>query len=209
MKTVMQSHSTRLLLQEPRYSQIGLCWIIGTGKDWKPFVQNRVNEIRRLVPVEGWSHCSGKSNPADIPSRELSSAELPISELWKHGPSWLHDDFDAPVLPLEIPEACAKELKSSDSCCLIASTDSPVHLSTIVDSGRYSSIEFLKFISLLKGNDKPGQLTHSDLAQAQKLWISNCQMALTNDKNYGSHNLTCTWMSMVSGDVRVDYRTQS
>ena len=68
MKTVMRSLSTRLLLQEPRCftdSQIVLCWIIGIGKDWKPFAQNRVNETRRLVPAEGWSHCSGKSNPAD------------------------------------------------------------------------------------------------------------------------------------------------
>ena len=55
MKTVMDSLKEQLTLQLPRCftdSQIGLYWITGTEKDWKPLVQNRVTEIRRLVPAE-------------------------------------------------------------------------------------------------------------------------------------------------------------
>jgi len=63
MKTITEALATRLPLQALRCftdSQISLCWIKGTDKDWKPFVQNRVNEIRRLVPEGYWDHCSGK-----------------------------------------------------------------------------------------------------------------------------------------------------
>lgn len=43
----------------------------------KQFVQNRVTEIRELVPVTtAWRHCPGELNPADIPSRRTSPHEL-------------------------------------------------------------------------------------------------------------------------------------
>lgn len=48
MNTVMESLSTKLTLQAPKCS--------GTEKDWKPFVQNCANEIRRLIPVDCWDH---------------------------------------------------------------------------------------------------------------------------------------------------------
>ena len=69
MSNVTESLATRLDLEEPRCftdSQVALFWIKGTGRDWKPFVQNRVNQIHGLVPVEGWAHCSGKEYPTDI-----------------------------------------------------------------------------------------------------------------------------------------------
>ena len=68
--TVSDSLSTQMELNEPRCFkdlQVSLYWIKGTGKDCKPFVQNHVNEVRRLVPAEYWSHCSGKGNAVHIP----------------------------------------------------------------------------------------------------------------------------------------------
>ena len=35
-------------------SQVALCWIQGADKDWKPFVQNRTEEMCRLVPSHCW-----------------------------------------------------------------------------------------------------------------------------------------------------------
>ena len=37
-------------------SEVALCWIRGIGKEWKQFVQNRVKEIRSLIPVESWRY---------------------------------------------------------------------------------------------------------------------------------------------------------
>lgn len=67
-------------------STVALYWIKGLNKEWKAFVQNRVNEIRKLMPIERWGHCPGKDNPADIPSR---ASEFIANSLWVNGPSWL------------------------------------------------------------------------------------------------------------------------
>ncbi|KAL5516728.1 hypothetical protein EMCRGX_G002134 [Ephydatia muelleri] len=49
-------------------SKIALYWIRGFSKEWKQFVQNRVDEIRTLVAMDSWyqrSWCPGETNPAD------------------------------------------------------------------------------------------------------------------------------------------------
>ena len=51
-------------------SKVALYWIRGLEKEWKPFVQKRVNEIRKLVPIKCWYHCPGRENPADIHQEE-------------------------------------------------------------------------------------------------------------------------------------------
>ena len=90
--TVMDSlHST---LQEVNVrcftdSRVALYWIQGVGKDWKPFIRNRVTEIRHKLTPECWNHCSGRTNPADLPSRGIPLNELVVSKLWQRGPDWL------------------------------------------------------------------------------------------------------------------------
>ena len=70
-------------------SKTVLHWIIGTDKEWKAFVENRVKEIRSLVPPSSWFHCPGAENPADIPSRSMHVSKLNSSLEWFHGPEWL------------------------------------------------------------------------------------------------------------------------
>ena len=70
------------------YFEIALHWIFGETHEWKQFVQNKVLEIRSLIPPELWNHCPSKDNPADIPSRGTSPREL-LKSMWFTGPEWL------------------------------------------------------------------------------------------------------------------------
>jgi hypothetical protein len=54
-------------------------------------VQNRVDEIWNVVPISCWNHCAGKDNPADFPSRGLTTLELSV---WRSGPNWLETTFN-------------------------------------------------------------------------------------------------------------------
>ena len=49
-------------------SMTTLHWIKGVDKEYKQFVQNRVKEIRQLIPSESWNHCPGYENSADFPN---------------------------------------------------------------------------------------------------------------------------------------------
>ena len=69
-------------------SEVALYWIRGEEREWKQFVQNRVCEIRRLVPPNAWRHCSSKDNPADIASRGTSPVIL-AGSTWVSGPDRL------------------------------------------------------------------------------------------------------------------------
>ncbi len=52
MDNVSRALSLELPLGEPSYftySKVSLYWIQGQDKEWKPFVQNRVNQIRSVT----------------------------------------------------------------------------------------------------------------------------------------------------------------
>ena len=70
-------------------SKVSLYWMQGVNHEWKQFVENRVNMIRRLVHPRQWKHCPGKENPADIPSRGVNVTTLTESSIWLKGPEWL------------------------------------------------------------------------------------------------------------------------
>ena len=71
MSAIHQALDSEIPLDTPicyTESQIALCRIKQEEKEWKQFVENRVTEIRRLVPAKCWRHCAGIENPADTPS---------------------------------------------------------------------------------------------------------------------------------------------
>ena len=199
MSTVTGSLSERLSLGKPRCftdSQVALFWIRGTGKDWKPFVQNRVEEIRKLTPVECWNHCPGRENPADLPTRGLTPTELATNQLWKCGPDWLKA-----LEPLcrtssleEIPELCLAELKASSKVRVhsLLTPHLPHRIGSIIDVKRFSSIHkllrvtayVLKFVSILKGVSENPELTVDVLSEAERRWIIDSQSTLEEDQKF-------------------------
>ena len=66
-----------------------LWWIRGRGRDFRPFVANRIGEIQLSTKPSQWQHVSTNKNPADLCSRGTSPVELVESRLWWNGPEWL------------------------------------------------------------------------------------------------------------------------
>ena len=122
-------------------SKVALYWIKGTEKEWKPFVENRVNEIRRLVPPTRWSHCPGRENLADLPSRGMTPMELAGSKLWRYGPHWLVHSQSPTGEDVEMPEECLREIKAGHQPIhsLLTASNSK-SLSNIMCSKNYSSL---------------------------------------------------------------------
>ena len=70
-------------------SQIVWWWINGESKQFKQFVQNRVENIRSLWSKEHWRYCPSKLNPSDIASRGSKASDLVSSDLWWKGAPFL------------------------------------------------------------------------------------------------------------------------
>ncbi|XP_055922602.1 uncharacterized protein LOC129953417 [Eupeodes corollae] len=73
-------------------SRIALFWILGKEKRWKPYVENRVREIRTLTKISCWRHCPGSQNPADLLTRGINALSLIQSSEWLSGPDWLRKE---------------------------------------------------------------------------------------------------------------------
>ena len=180
-------------------SKVSLYWIRGETKEWKPFVENRVIEVRKLVPSLCWEHCPGKDNPADLPSRGLTPTELAGSKLWRYGPNWLiHKQPDEKEGAMEMPDECLREIKVSrhaihnlmvtnnHNCCS--------GISAIMSCEDFSSLQKLlritayvmRFVVILRQVIATStlELTASELARAERLWIIESQKCLKEDGNF-------------------------
>ena len=178
-------------------STVVLYWIRGVKKDWKPFVNNRVTEIRNHVPPECWNHCPGLSNPADLPSRGLTLLELSLSQLWRQGPPWLliqdvtpDQEADDTTMPAE----CASEMKMSKEKThnLLITTQAPT-IASVIKCEDFSTLSRLlrvtayvrRAVKLFKKmNTCPkGPLAPQELVEAEELWIIDTQITLKNESN--------------------------
>ena len=180
-------------------SQIVLYWIRGSSKEWKPFVENRVREIRRNVHPSLWHHCPGKSNPADLPSRGLTALEVSTNQLWRQGPEWLSVGFE-PSTGTEVscmPEECTRELRSKPSQALtLVNVTSECSLSELIDCKRFSSLSkllrvtavVLRAIEKFKGprihssNDSV-TITLAQMIEAELRWVKDAQQLMLQKTN--------------------------
>ena len=69
-----------------------LWWIRGRGKDFRPFVANRIGEIQMFTEPSQWPHVSTEENPADLCTRGAIPSGLAGCSLWWNGPGWLTKD---------------------------------------------------------------------------------------------------------------------
>ena len=179
-----------------------LCWI-KNEKPWKPYVQHRVEEIRRLTSKNNWRHCLGKQNPADLPSRGTSAKDLMNNAIWWNGPEFLC--LPETEWPANEPthfgdeEALKEAAKSAVNIThsLVNSTaNEPTtpKVDNLIDITRFSDLTKLlcvtalvvKFVNKLKNTAQTKSncgsgteiLTALELTNAEELWIKAVQASL-------------------------------
>ncbi len=206
LKSVMEISKVKCWTE----SKVALYWITQQEKEWKQYVQSRVEEIRSLVPAEHWCHCPGAENPADIPSRGILPTELASSELWWSGPKWLTSMENPSNGSCDVmPEECRNEMKVKDQNALNKQSLSTlvVHgsknsLSDVINCKDYSSLErllrvtaiVLKFVKLLKSRAKrenpptTSEITSTDIELAQVKWIKELQCEMNGNEKFRSWN---------------------
>ena len=153
-------------------SKISLWWITGSQKKLKPFVENRVQEIRKLTEAKEWNYCPSKENPADLLTRGTSTKILE-SSLWKHGPDWLCNKNEWPDRTFAPPEE-----ENATQCLSILLQEEP-----IFDPERYEKLDktyritayVILFIKKLLHKSKNSNVSILELNEAEEYWIKYTQ----------------------------------
>jgi len=168
-------------------SQIVLSWIT-SKKTLKPFVNNRVQEIRSISTT--WKFCPSADNPADLLTRGISYHQLKSSTLWRHGPTWLNSPSLWPAWPQAEILLIQADVGEEDLEPLPPPADtsdsSTTGLHHLIDVTKFSKLNkvlaitayvcrFLHNVKHPSSSRQTGPLTTSELSQANLMWIHNIQ----------------------------------
>ena len=184
-------------------AEIALYWLKNLKKEWRPWVENRVNEVRNLIDCEFWRHVPGKLNPADLATREGTVNDL-LCDHWLRGPEFLvHDeelwpsqkDFGGPLPTHVLVEA--KEDRSTLKTNVCLNTTEVLSIQEVVNLKKFSSFSRLcrvtafviRFIANLKKSVekkyddviKDDDVTVTELENAEIMWLRYSQETMMND----------------------------
>ena len=143
---------------------MALHWV-RNKRTWKPYIQSRVNEVRKLTDSKCWNYCPGILNQADLRSRGLGARELVDSTLWRTRPEFIgREEVIPPTTPnIDFIASADFELAKTQpnlTHSLVAPTvPNQSGLATLINVDHYSSIETLlcvtayvfRFVDALKG----------------------------------------------------------
>ncbi len=135
-------------------AEIVLNWIQREGREYKQYVRNRCNKIRKRIEVENWYHVPGKQNAADFPSRGCFPRQLeqPTTlHRWLFGMDWMFEEEEQwpirkDVKPVfEDPEL--KDLKGNNEetrsdCLTVQHIPTPM-IQKLIEIEEYSTLERL------------------------------------------------------------------
>ena len=130
-------------------------------------MQNRVIEIRGLIPSEFWFHCSSEQNIADTASRGTMATNLLKNDEWWNGPDWVRNcnprqtELSKPTNEVLL-EANASKIREVQSTRVhVSAIDEAVgNISKVIACDDYSRVSrlysvtayVLRFIENLKRN---------------------------------------------------------
>ena len=173
-------------------SQIVLSWIT-SKKTLKPFINNRINEIRSIST--SWKYCPSADNPADLLTRGITFQQLSSSIQWRHGPTWLNSPSKWPVWPyaelLLIQADYYEEVETPTVGPPLDETTEPpnIGIQHLVDVTRFSKLSKLPSVTayvcqFTHNTRQPsssrlvGPLASPELSQADLKWIHNTQQTV-------------------------------
>ena len=181
-------------------------WIRSAQKEYKQFVENRVQEIRRLAAPKWWSYCPTQENPADIVSRGATATQLAAEEKWWHGPSFfINPPSKWPSLAsFELPKEADQELRTEKRVKLTtfivrveATSNAHLKIEEDIDVSRYSNVltllrvtayvlQFIKNLKhrLLQSSPLQSCLTAEEISNADKIWINQVQVSILRLDKY-------------------------
>ena len=183
-------------------SQIVWCWISGESKQFKQFVQNRVENIRSLWSKEHWRYCPSELNPSDISSRGSKASDLVSSDLWRKGAPFLEKEerqwqnlANCPITGETVINEAVEELKVGDatktSSFMTASSKVSQSVSEVIEPEIFSSFGrlirvtalVLKFIREVKGSmETQPELNMQEIIAAEHLWYKEMQLKLDENE---------------------------
>ena len=190
----------------PTIKQMTIYWIRSAQKEYKQFVENRVQEIRRLAAPKWWSYCPTQENPADIVSRGATATQLAAEEKWWHGPSFfINPSSKWPSLAsFELPKEADQELRTEKRVKLTtfivrveATSNAHLKIEEDIDVSRYSNVlallrvtayvlQFIKNLKhrLLQSSPLQSCLTAEEISNADKIWINQVQVSILRLDKY-------------------------
>ena len=160
-----------------------------------------MKEIQELVSPKHWSHCPGRDNLADLPSRGISPKELESSSVWRHGPPWL------PMISVEegnnkltMPEECVSEMNAREHTLthnLLVSTEHH-GIGQLIHCDRFSRLQkllrvtvyvrkfALRFKSIITHDSTPidWTITTYDMERAEMDWVTDSQRHLVKEVKF-------------------------
>ena len=210
--------SVELALREAIQIEKRFCWIDSvaalfciksTKREWKQFIQNRIDKVRKLILPEAWNFCPGRLNPADLPTRGVKARDLKYSEIWWHGPKFLRELQEAcPEQPnIQVPydqvqdEMKAEFRKSIQKLStnyatteVTCSVEAVINLKNYDDGAQLFHITayVLEFIHKLKSSialklkteDEGEVLTVDEINKAEMLWLQEMQKSIVNSQKF-------------------------
>ncbi|XP_041786290.1 uncharacterized protein LOC121601544 [Anopheles merus] len=153
-------------------------WLNSSPRRWKPFVANRVAQIKEETRISSWRHVPGVDNPADDISRGLNPEELVQCSRWWHGPSWL--SYGQEKWPHDQPAMKEGEVDIEERLAVshIVTTSTMCDFSTVILFAKYSRATKASSCKRVKTKADIKTLLHSvppltavELQQAElRLW---------------------------------------
>ena len=115
------------------------------SKNYKQYVEKRVQEIRKNTGVDCWRFVPGKENIADLPSRGcLPEMILVEKERWLQGPCWMKNNMeDWPVTKFVSVVGVDDEVKSGDQQVVTCIAKADLSFPEVIDFKTYSFLKQL------------------------------------------------------------------